>query len=223
MRALRRTANCIAIDLPGHGKSEDNEACESIEAHARWVVRFMDHLGIDTAILAGHSMGAAIALECTLGHPKRVSALGIVGVGAVIPVSTLVLEALRGTGDIWTTLMNDLLFSPRTPRRFADKSSASGLQAPRAVVRRDFVACSRWDRRGDLGGINVPCLLICGADDALTPPPLMEALSTELSQSRLEVVDDAGHMVMIEQHKRVNELLHTFVDKAHKTRPPIAR
>src|SRR5690606_10650111 len=173
IRALRKRLNCVAIDLPGHGKSADDTDCDTISAYAEVVRDVMETLPHGSRVLVGDSMGGGVVLD-TLAHAVDASAVVLFGVGPTIPVSPLLIEALRQTTDVWSHLMEDLLFCPTTPRRFVDKSTSSGLQASRSVVLRDFEASAEWA----LGGarIEVPALLIAGRDDAMVPLPLAEAL-----------------------------------------------
>lgn len=221
LRALRRSLNCVAPDLPGHGKSDDDTALTTIADYAEALLGILDALALEHVALVGHSMGAAVALECVRRAPGRFGALAALGAGPLIPVSPLIIEALRGTGQVYVRFLEDLAFSPTTPRRFVEKTTAAGLPAPREVVTRDFRACEGWDRRGQLAQIDLPSLLVVGRDDAMTPVPLVESLAAELrgARVRLEIVEDAGHMVMIEQHKHVNELLAAFIAAALPAQP----
>ncbi|PIV99216.1 MAG: hypothetical protein CO108_27695 [Deltaproteobacteria bacterium CG_4_9_14_3_um_filter_63_12] len=220
LRALRQSMNCVSIDLPGHGKSDECAKCASIADYAERLAEILALLGLEDVVLVGHSMGAAVAMEC-LAKGGSYSAGILVGAGPTIPVSRMITEALETNIETWSEMMEDLLFSPATPRRFVSKShAASSLQAPREVIRDDFVACGAWSIADRLANIKVPCLVIGGRDDALTPSPIIEALGRTLPNAKFEIIDDAGHMVMVERHKRVNELIIEFVHRqeAHKPR-----
>lgn len=224
LRALRRALNCVALDLPGHGKSDDDPALDTVERLAEATLDTLQALVPGPLALVGHAMGGAIALECAVRSPERVAALALIATGAVMPVSPLIFEALRGSGEVYLRFLEDLAFSPTTPKRFVEKSSASGLPAPREVVARDFRAAAAWQRHGRLADLGLPpTLLVVGRDDAMTPVPLVEALAAELTPPpRLEIVEDAGHMVMIEQHKHLNELLVGFLDARLPSTTPTA-
>lgn len=75
----------LAIDLPGHGNSK-GECTESIEAYTHAMLGFMDLLEIDQAVLAGHSLGSAVAQRMSLDYPERVKGLILVGAGAKLGV-----------------------------------------------------------------------------------------------------------------------------------------
>jgi len=74
-RHLSPSRGLVGVDLRGRGDSNKPETGYSLEAHAADVVRVLDHLGLEDAVLAGHSMGAFVALKTALEFPDRVRAL----------------------------------------------------------------------------------------------------------------------------------------------------
>jgi lipase len=74
-RYLGPSLGLLGVDLRGRGDSDKPESGYSLEAHAADVVRVLDHLGLQSAVLAGHSMGAFVALKTALLFPERVRAL----------------------------------------------------------------------------------------------------------------------------------------------------
>ena len=65
----------VGVDLRGRGDSDKPESGYSLEAHAADVTRVLDHLGLEKATIAGHSMGAFVAIKAALMFPDRVRAL----------------------------------------------------------------------------------------------------------------------------------------------------
>ena len=74
-RYLEASRGPVGVDLRGRGDSDKPESGYSLEAHAADVVRVLDHLGLESAVLAGHSMGAFVALKTALLFPDRVRAI----------------------------------------------------------------------------------------------------------------------------------------------------
>jgi lipase len=74
-RYLEASRGLVGVDLRGRGDSDKPESGYSLEAHAADVVRVLDHLGLQRAVLAGHSMGGFVALKTALTFPERVRAL----------------------------------------------------------------------------------------------------------------------------------------------------
>src|SRR5215213_3846360 len=74
-RHLGPSRGLVGVDLRGRGDSDKPESGYSLETHAADVVRVLDHLGLENAVLAGHSMGGFVALQTALEYPERVRAL----------------------------------------------------------------------------------------------------------------------------------------------------
>jgi lipase len=74
-RYLEPSHGLVGVDLRGRGDSDKPESGYGLEAHAADVVRVLDHLGLQSAVLAGHSMGGFVALKTALAFPDRVRAL----------------------------------------------------------------------------------------------------------------------------------------------------
>jgi lipase len=80
-RYLASTRSLVGVDLRGRGDSGKPESGYGLEAHARDVVRVLDHLGLEDAVIAGHSMGGFVALKTALSYPERVRALVLLDSG----------------------------------------------------------------------------------------------------------------------------------------------
>src|ERR687896_964992 len=74
-RYLEASRGFGGVDLRGRGDSDKPESGYSLEVHAADVVRVLDHLGLESAVLAGHSMGGFVALKTALMFPERVRAI----------------------------------------------------------------------------------------------------------------------------------------------------
>lgn len=79
------------------------------------------------------------------------------------------------------------------------------------VAYNDFLACDRFEREEELARINLPCLILCGSEDKLTPPKLSKALNDAIKGSIMKILPGAGHMVMIERHRELNEAVREFI------------
>jgi pimeloyl-ACP methyl ester carboxylesterase len=223
LRALRHGPRALAVDLPGHGLSADAASIGSLNDYADALLALLADIGLGPCVLVGHALGAAVAMHAFNRRPDAVRALCLCAATHGMPAHPLVAQALRGPLSAWIRMMEDLLYSPSTPRRFVEKAVESGFQAPREVLQRDFDLWLRADlcdptplaaAAADPEAAP-PTLLICGADDALVPVPLSEALLRLLPGARLEVIEEAGHMVMLERHKRFNALLLQLLSDLH--------
>jgi len=80
-RNLVPNYSLAAVDLRGRGDSEKPESGYGLDAHASDVIRVLDHLGLESAVLVGHSMGGFVALQTALRHPDRVRLLALLDGG----------------------------------------------------------------------------------------------------------------------------------------------
>ncbi|MGH2806080.1 MAG: alpha/beta hydrolase [Actinomycetota bacterium] len=85
-RELSTDARFIAPDLRGRGGSRDLPGPYGMKVHADDCVAILDHLGIDKAVVAGHSMGGFVAAILALHHPERVAALVLLDGGVPLAV-----------------------------------------------------------------------------------------------------------------------------------------
>ncbi|HPT68731.1 MAG TPA: alpha/beta hydrolase [Syntrophomonas sp.] len=198
-----------AIDLPGHGASE-GPLLRTIEDGARLISILPELLKMPRPIwLAGHSMGSAMAITAALDHPQQVDGLILVGAGSRLRVLPQVLEALQA-GKMSPEFLR-FGFSPMTPASVWEKEVTALQKAGTVTLYNDFKACDQYDRSADLDQIKVPALIIIGEDDQLTPLKYSEFLHEHLPSSKLVVIPEAGHHVMLEKPAEVNRAIADFV------------
>lgn len=212
LRELSRRYPALAVDLPGHGRSEGN-GFRSIEAYRDFVRDFLDVLDIRRAVLVGHSMGGAIALSFALAYPTRLTALVLVGTGARLKVHPKVVEALRGDPQEAAHLLIGWAYAEKAPLEVIRQAEAKWLEGSPMVVEGDFLACNAFDLMDEVEGIVPPALILCGTEDRLTPVKYAEYLHRKIQGSRLTLVPGAGHMVMIERPEEVNQVLEGFLQQ----------
>ena len=97
--------NAVAIDLPGHGRSE-GPPLPSIEAMADWLAALTETLVTEPAALVGHSMGALICLETASRHQGSVKQLALLGVAPTMPVHPALLEAAEADQPLAAELVS---------------------------------------------------------------------------------------------------------------------
>ncbi len=209
-KALPPSVNPLAVDLPGHGRSE-GAALDCISLYRDWIHRFSRALEIQNFILAGHSMGGAIALAYNLQYPEEVRGLILAGTGARLRVLPAFLEELRQHNVPETML--EYLYAPDAPEELLNLGRREMENTDPAVYLADLTACDNFDIKDNLHQIEVPGLIICGSEDRLTPVKYSQFLKEKLPQSRLEIIDGAGHMVMLEKPETVNRSIAQFIEE----------
>jgi lipase len=78
---LMGSRGLVGVDLRGRGDSAKPESGYGLDTHAADVIRVLDHLGLEKAVILGHSMGGFVALKCALSYPDRVRALALLDGG----------------------------------------------------------------------------------------------------------------------------------------------
>lgn len=200
--------NLIALDLPGHGRSEGS-AAESITVYSEFVWSFAQTLELGSFVIAGHSMGGAIVLELALAYPEALKGLIIVDSGARLRVSPALLEIFsKGEHPLGNVKYS---YSFNVSRDILEKAAEEMKDVSTEVYLADFRACNEFNILDRIQNITNPSLVICGKDDQMTPVNYSEFLHKELTNSTLALITDAGHMAMLEQPDQVNRAINHFL------------
>jgi pimeloyl-ACP methyl ester carboxylesterase len=202
--------NVIALDLPGHGLSE-GKGEQEISRYAEWIRRFTKTLGAVPLVIVGHSMGGAVTMELCLRPPRRLLGAVFIGTGARLRVMPDIFRFLEEDRDAFEGIIRQYGFSQKTDESVKDAYFRINRKTDPLVTMGDFRACNTFDRMESIGEIKVPAMILVGADDHLTPPKYAQYLYDKLSQSHLEVIPDAGHMIMLEQPGELNRKLEEFI------------
>jgi len=173
----------------------------------------MDEVGLHKAVLVGHSMGGAISLYMGLQYPERVRALSLVGTGANLPVNADFLEntAHETTFQSAVEFLTSWAFSPSADPKLAEAAQQQMLGTRPTVLHGDFVACAAFDARERLGEIECPTQVICGSDDKLMPVRFSQYLADHIPSAELDLIPEAGHMVMLEKPTLFAAALEKFL------------
>jgi len=201
----------FAPDLPGHGKSG---GCgeQLISAYANAILNWQQAVDIHQAVLVGSSMGSAIALHLALEHPEHVAGIALIGGGARLSVNPILLQETSQP----TTYHNAIerlihwYFSPQTPEELIQVCARRMGEIRYSVLNGDLKACDSFDVTDRLGDIYQPTLILCGADDKMTPPRLSQYLARNIPNAQLTLIERGGHMVMLEHPGLVARYISRF-------------
>lgn len=219
LNLLPDTVNVLALDLPGHGDT-GGPVKETLREYGLWLTEVLETIFRFPVFLMGHSMGGAIALDAAISGPDRFEGLILAATGARLRVAPAFLEGLdrdfEGTVD---SIIRYAYAPGADPVMVREGASLMKLAGQHAVLGA-FSACNRFDRRGDVGSIRNPCLIVCGDKDQLTPPALSESLHASIPESELKILPGAGHMVMVERFKEFNQSVLAFIQKTRAAHSP---
>lgn len=206
-----------AVDLSGHGESDDIETdpgLETLDAYADDVRAVAREVWDDDEprVLAGNSMGGAVALWVALERNIPLDGLVLTGTGAKLGVADELLDALDRDFDAALERLHapNTLFHD-TDEEMKERSVSMMRAAGKRVTTRDFRTCDRYDVRDRLGEVNIPALAITGEHDSLTPPSFHEYLEKELPNGECELITDAAHLSFLERPEAWNRVVQEFV------------
>jgi pyruvate dehydrogenase E2 component (dihydrolipoamide acetyltransferase) len=222
--AASRRNRVFLVDLPGHGASSapDPDDCDySPAALARAVADTLAAVCDQPAVVAGHSLGGAVATLVTNASPHLVDRLVLIdpaGAGDEVDPELMQLIEADATEAASRELL-ELFFHDHglvTSTGVAEHSrmlAQPGVHAAvRAAARGTFDgARQRLDVRDELAEIDVPVLVIWGADDRVFPVDQARALGRVAPHAEVRVVEEAGHVPHLEQPDEVVALIEAFL------------
>jgi len=217
MDALAPRFRVIAIDLRGFGESEG--AVTSLEAAADEAAALLDALGVPMAAVCGLSMGGYLALAFAERHAARVAALILADTRAAAdsPETRKNREAgiatLRERGaEALTAPLIPRLLSPDVAESIRARVRELSAQPPEALAAALAAMRDRPDRTEVARKLAAPALVLCGAEDALSPPSEMRALAHSIPGARLVEIDYAGHLSALENPGDFARAVEEFLD-----------
>jgi pimeloyl-ACP methyl ester carboxylesterase len=211
--------NALAVDLPGHGKSE-GKALDRIGEIADWVARVLDAAGASAASLVGHSMGSLAVLETAARHPARVAKLALVGTAVPMPVSEPLLNASNANDHVAYEMINVFSHSNaaqiggnRVPGIWMMGSAMRLMErSGDGVLHADFSACNNYAAGLEAAQkLKCPVLLILGKRDLMAPMKVARDVISKLPDVKVVALDGAGHSLMAEKPDDVLDNLIAFL------------
>jgi pimeloyl-ACP methyl ester carboxylesterase len=212
----------IAPDLRGAGESSPTGGGYSMTTYADDLVGMLDGLGIDQAVVCGLSMGGYILFELLRRHTARVRAAILISTKAE-PDST---DAKRGrdelaevaeregAGAVATRLLPRVL-APATlagqpdvvaqVRGMIERTPVAGIVGALRAMR------DRVDSTPLLAGLQLPVLVVAGAEDPIAPSAGMRAMARSIAGAQFAEIPGAAHLAPLEQPLGMNRVLRDFL------------
>lgn len=213
MEALAASHNPVAIDLPGHGESE---GCGFRGAgdYSNFVVKLAEALGWDRFVVAGHSMGGAVAITTAVYHPEMISGLMLISTGARLRVHPDILkDSLEAAQTGLPAVMDpSWAYAESTPQSVMDEVAAQTADTDLWVTYGDWICSDSFDFSTRMKDINAPTLAIAGEEDRLTPPKYHKFFQEKMPDCRLEIIEKAGHWSPAEQTEGFTAKVKAFLD-----------
>ncbi|MFC2035780.1 alpha/beta fold hydrolase [Chloroflexota bacterium] len=234
LSALSKHFTVYAMDLPGHGLSDESKHGYTIGLNAEFVVNFMAKMGISHASIIGHSMGGPICLNLATDSPTKVDKLILVSTGglsdkvplsyrlATIPLlgSILLGPSLFVNKTTIRTGMKRQFYEPKSiPKEWVNAAYKHLKRPNRNKIMVNIIKnCTRLDSirpeadiTSKLPLVEQPTLIIHGLHDKVIPVEHAYKVSNLIPNVRLEIFDRCGHNPQVEKPSEFNELVLTFL------------
>lgn len=221
---LKDKRQIIVLDLRGHGRSDKPREEYSIKKFSEDLNSFMNQVGIDKAILVGHSMGGMINLRFTLDHQEKVEKLILIDTVAKSAFSIrrkmlfiISQMALSISYEAFMRYYLTRIYRKNYPKVILEKTLEKVLKNPKYVVKSCYSSVRRFNVSQELASITAPTCIIQGSESFI---PLSQAkyIEKQIPNAYLVVIEGAGHATPREAPKKVNEALKKFVKMENRSR-----
>jgi pimeloyl-ACP methyl ester carboxylesterase len=222
---LPRSLCAYALSQRGHGDSDRPAAGYRTRDFAADAVQFLDAMGIERAIVVGHSMGTTNALRLAIDHPHRVLGVVLIGAFASYRRNAAALAFAEEVAKLADPIapafarefqLSTLAMGVRTA--FLETVIGESLKVPARVWRQAFDGMLEDDFVDELRTVHAPVEMIWGAKDGFCTREDQDALLEVLPRARLTVYDQSGHAPHWEEPARVAaQLAHVAREWALET------
>ena len=220
----------VAVDLPGHGDSEGpgDPAAFTLGPMSTWVLRFADALGFDEFHLLGHSMGGLIAQRTASFASQRLRSLTLMGTGMGALRDELsdlvgmlaVVAREGGMAAAWAAMQEHN--RSQGQQHVADDVRAAFIerrfqaQNPAALIGGARILIGAAPLQAFLRGIDIPVLVVHGADDDRWLPSEQANLARTIAGAEYVVIPDALHSPQLENTDVWLKVVTEFLDRAER-------
>lgn len=219
--ALSDTHRVLTIDTRGHGESDATRAPYDLGRLGSDVISLADTAGVGTFHVCGVSLGGQMALWLGVNHPGRLLSLTAANTAAKIGTRDRWDERIDAISSGGMRSMRDQVmsgwfssdFASRHPDRYEAAATWFDSTDPAGYIG-CCSALAAADLRADVGGIDVPTLIVGSTLDMSTPVAEAEWLRAQISGSRLAIIDGAAHLSNLDRDATFTGHLRGFLETA---------
>lgn len=214
MSELEAFHTVIAFDQPGHGRSGSLDSLGEIEAMAKFTGRVIDELEISRAVLLGHEMGAAVALQTAHDRPQQTAGLVLCSAGfSFAPPEERVDQMGRVRDGKEKRPFDPTAFASKTSPEVMKKAFMEGMKTDPRATYGDLLACQQWTGGARLAEILAPTLVVNGTEDREPIRSTAAHLTQKLKTAELKTVEDTGHALLLENPEAVARWVRKFLER----------
>ncbi|MGO4909943.1 alpha/beta fold hydrolase [Pseudorhodobacter sp. W20_MBD10_FR17] len=219
MADLARDFRVIAVNMPGHAGSDLLAPSARLPDFVRWGAMVIEALGLGPVSVAGHSMGALIAVGLAVERPDLVARLAVLNgvhrrtVEARAAVEARASEIANGKGDIIQPLSRwfeadaaQQALRAQVAQWLGNMDQAGYAAAYRAFAEGDDVYADEW------GKISCPTLVLTGDGDLNSTAEMTRTMASAAPKAKAVVIQGHRHMVNLTAPKRVTQALKEWLD-----------
>lgn len=222
INVLKDTHRVIAFDNRGFGKSGKDSEKTTITLMANDLIRFMDALNIEKAVVAGLSMGGYILLNAVIRFPSRFEGIVLCDTQCISDTDEArekryktIEQIEKGGQKEFAEGFIPKLFGKKTfdekPEVVQVTMQAIMSTSPGTLTATLDALAQRTETCTGLKNIVKPTLIICGEEDTITPPAQSEKMHKAILQSKNVIIPGAGHLSNLEQPESFNQHLLDFL------------
>lgn len=191
------------------------------ESHLNRLVKFLekyiDEHHIENPILVGNSLGGHVAILYTLKHQDHVSKLILSGSSGLYENTFGNSFPRIGDSEYIKDRIHDVFYNKNVIDDHLIDGVFNVLQNKRKALSVIGIArdAKKQNLKDELPKIKIPVLLIWGIQDYITPVSVAEEFYLSINNAKLCLINECGHVPMMEQPETFNELLKDFLNKTH--------
>ena len=205
VQPLAKTRQVIAVEMQGHGRTEDTDRPMTFAAMGDDIAALLNHLRIPKADLVGHSFGGAIAIRAAIQHPDKVRRLVVIS--SPHTRSAWYPETQEGMSQVGAVMAENMM---QMATGKLSKQWAEPQRFPRFLDKMGKMMSEEYDWSADIAKLPMPVLLVFADNDSVSQKHIAEFfallgggvkepgwLNTQMSKSRLAIVPGYSHYNLI--------------------------
>jgi 3-oxoadipate enol-lactonase len=215
IKRLAGQFDTVAVDLRGHGASDVPDHPFHIDDMVEDIRLLLDHLEVSKISLLGHSLGASLSILFASRYPNRVEKLILIGAAARFkPPFKRPAAGEKITPEMVEETNKraaEYFFTPNHPE--VKQQILEGWKNMPPQMHQLMIKVKHPELSPLLHMIRQPVLLICGAQDKITPLEASLELNWDLPDSRLLIIPHCGHFVFLEAEPKVTSHVAAFLQE----------